>query len=79
MRLTAKNRNIDGYKNMSKDRLLRIVNNSNKRNRNSIFKLKRDKIKKSLYKPTRNSLFKLKRKKEIKTSLYKLSKKKLFK
>ena len=44
----AKTRKIDGYKKMSKDRLLRIINNNNKENINSIFKSK------SLYEPTRD-------------------------
>ena len=37
----ARNRNIDGYKSMPKDKLLRIINNNKKKNRNSIFKSKR--------------------------------------
>ena len=61
-----KNRNINGYKSMSKDKILRIIDN-NIGDRNSSFKLKREEIKKSLYKPTRNSYFKLKRE-EIKKS-----------
>ena len=44
LRSVAKNRNIDGYKSMPKDKLLRIINNNNKKNRNSIFKLKREEI-----------------------------------
>ena len=60
LRLIARNRNINGYKSMPKDKLLRIINN-NKRGRKSLFKLKKEENKKSLHKPTRNSLFKLKR------------------
>ena len=59
-------------KTTSEDRLLRIINNNNKENRNSIFKSKR------LYELARDSLFKLKRNK-FKRSLYAPSKKTLFK
>ena len=55
LRLIAKNRNICGYKSMSKDELLRILNN-NERGRKSLFKSKKRKeTKTGLYKPTRNS------------------------
>ena len=57
---------------MSKDRLLRIINNNNNENRNSTLKSK------ILYEPTRDSLFKSRRNK-IKISLYIPSKKKLLK
>ena len=77
IRSIAKNRNIKGYKSMPKDKLLRIINN-NKGDGKSPFKLKKEEIKRSLYKPTRNSLFKLKREK-IKKGLYKAAKKNLFK
>ena len=76
LRLIAKNRNINGYESMSKDKLLRIINN--KRDRKSVFKLKKEEAKKSLYKSTTNSLFKSKRKKR-KKSLHKPSKKNIFK
>ena len=66
LRLIAKNRNINGYESMSKDKLLRIINN--KRDRKSVFKLKKEEAKKSLYKSTTNSLFKSKRKKRKKKS-----------
>ena len=68
LRLIAKNRNISGYKSMSEDKLLRIMNN-NERDRKSLFKSA-----KGLYKPIRNSTFKLKREK-IKKSLYRPVKK----
>ena len=59
LRSIAKNRNIYGYKSMPKGKLLRIINNNNKKkNRNSICKLKRGEITKSLYEPTRKSIFK---------------------
>ena len=41
LRLIAKNKNINGYKNMPKDKLLRIFNNNNKRDRKSLFKSKK--------------------------------------
>ena len=37
LKQVAKNRDIIGYKNMPKDKLLRIINN-NKRDRKSLFK-----------------------------------------
>ena len=43
LRLIAKNRNINGYKIMSKDKLLRIINN-NKGSRKSLLKSKNKKI-----------------------------------
>ena len=48
LRLIAKNRNINSYKNMLKDKLLRIINNNNnnKRDRKSLFKSKMKKPKK---------------------------------
>ena len=47
LRLIAKNRNINSYKNMPKDKLLRIINtNNNKRDRKSLFKSKMKKPKK---------------------------------
>ena len=58
--LVTKNRNINGYKSMPKDKLLRIINDI-KRDRKSLFKSKKEETKKILYKPTRNNLFKLKR------------------
>ena len=73
-------RNISGYKSMPKDKLLGIINNNNnnKGDRKSLFKLKKEETKKSLYKPTRNSLFKLKREK-TKKNHNKPEKKYLFK
>ena len=72
-------RNISGYKSMPKDKLLGIINNNNnKGDRKSLFKLKKEETKKSLYKPTRNSLFKLKREK-VKKNLNKPAKKNLYK
>ena len=56
LRLIAKNRNINGYKSMAKDKLLRILNsnsNNNKRDRKSLFKSKKEETKKSIFKPTR--------------------------
>ena len=35
LRLIAKNRNINGYKSMPKDKLLGIINNNNKRQKES--------------------------------------------
>ena len=68
LRLIAKNRNINDYKSMLKDKLLRVINNNNnnnnKRDRKSLFKSKKEETKKSIYKPTRNSLVKLKIKKK---------------
>ena len=75
--LVAKNRNINGYKSMPKDKLLRIINDI-KRDRRSLFKSKKEDTKKILYKPTRNNLFKLKREK-IKKGINKPAKKNLFK
>ena len=43
LRLIAKNRNINGYESMSKDALLRIINN--KRDRKSLLKSKKKKPK----------------------------------
>ena len=77
LRLIAKNRNINGYESMSKDKLLRI-NNNKKGDRKNDLKLKKEETRKSISKPTRNSLFKLKRE-EIKKSLYKSARKNLFK
>ena len=79
LRLIAKNRYICGYKSIPKDKLLRIINNNNKRDKNSFFKSKKEETKKGLYKPTKNNknnTFKSKRK-EIKKSLMKPSKKKI--
>ena len=45
MRLIAEYRNIDGYKSMPKDKLLRILND-NKGDRKSLFKSKKGKQKK---------------------------------
>ena len=80
LRYIAKNRNINGYKSMPKDKLLRIIvknnnndNNDNKGDRKSLFKSK-----KGFYKLPTDSLFKLKREK-IKKSLYKPGRKNLFK
>ena len=80
LRYIAKNRNINGYKSMPKDKLLRIIvknnnndNNNNKGDRKSLFKSK-----KGLYKLPTDSLFKLEREK-IKKSLYKPGRKNLFK
>ena len=73
MRLIAKNRNICGYKGMSKDKLLRIINN-NERDRKTLSESKKEETKKGLYKPTRNSTFKLKREK-VKKSLHRSAKK----
>ena len=44
---------------MSKDKLLRIINN-HEGDRESLFKSKKEETKKRLYKPTRNCSFKLK-------------------
>ena len=51
---------IKGYKRMSKDGLLSILNTAKqiKNKRKSLFKSKRNKSRKSLYKPTGKSLFK---------------------
>ena len=70
LRLTAKKRNISGYKSMSKDELIDAINisESTKNNKN-IFKLKRKKIKKSLVKPSKKKIFQS-RTKEIKEILY---------
>ena len=46
LRSIAKNRNIDGYKSMPKEKLLRIIYSNNKKNRYSTFKSKRGEIKK---------------------------------
>ena len=46
LRSIAKNRNIDGYKSMPKEKLLRIIYGNNKKNRDSTFKSKRGEIKK---------------------------------
>ena len=35
LRLIAKNRNINGYKSMPKDKLLRIINTNNNNNNNN--------------------------------------------
>ena len=70
--LIAKNRDINGYESMPKDKLLRIINN-NKRDRKSLLKSKKEETKKSLYRPTKNSRFKLKREKN-KKRLYKPAK-----
>ena len=35
LRLIAKNRNISGYKSISKDKLLKIINNNNNNNNNN--------------------------------------------
>ena len=62
----VKNRNINSYESMAKDRLLRIINNNNnnnKRDRKSLFKSQKEETKKSLCKLTRNSPYKLKKKK----------------
>ena len=65
LKLIAKNRNINGHKSMTKDKLLIIINNNNNNNNNnkrvrkSLFKSKKEETSKSLYKPTRNSPFKL--------------------
>ena len=77
LRLTAKNRNICGYKRMPKDKFLRIINN-NDGDRKVILKLKKEKTKKGLDKRTRNSSFKLEREK-IKKSLHKPARKNFFK
>ena len=69
----SKKRNISGYKSISKDKLLRIINN-NHGDRKSLLKSKNEETKKSPYKPTRNSRFKSKREK-IKKSLHKPAKK----
>ena len=52
LRLTANNRNINGYESMAKDKLLRIINN-NKRQKESSQVKKKEETKKSLYKPTK--------------------------
>ena len=71
LRLTAKKRNISGYKSMSKNELINAINisESTKNNKNNIFKLKRKKIKKSLVKPSKKKIFKS-RTKEFKEILY---------
>ena len=78
--LIAKNRNINGYKNMSKDKLINAINISKPANNNKkkTFKSKREKIKEILMKPSNKNIFNSKRK-EIKKSLTKPSKKKIFK
>ena len=45
--LIAKYRNINGYKSMCKDKLLKIINN-NKGDRKGLFKSKKKELKKSL-------------------------------
>ena len=62
LRLTAKNKTINGYEIMPKDKLLRIFNNKNG-DRKSLFKSKIEETKKCLYRSTKNSLFKSKREK----------------
>ena len=73
LRLITKNISINGYESMSKDKLLGEINN-NKRDRNSLFKSKKEETKKSFFKPTRKSLFKFKKEK-IKKNLNKPVKK----
>ena len=58
--------------------MLGIINDIKRDRKKSLFKLKKDKTKKSLYKPARNSLFKLKRER-IKKNLNKPATKNLFK
>ena len=60
LRLISKNRNINGYESMAKDKLLKIINN-NKGGRKSLLKSEKEETKK-IFK-SRNNLFKLKRKK----------------
>ena len=76
LKLVAKNRNINDYKSRLKDKLLKTTDN-NKRDRESLFKSKKEETTKSLYQPTRKSLFKLKRGK-IKKILNKPTKKESF-
>ena len=92
MRYIAKNRNINSYQIMPKDKLIRAIirsnnnnnnsnNNNDSNNNNSINNRDRNnpiKPKKVLYQPTRNNLSKLIREK-IKKSFYKPAKKDLFK
>ena len=75
LRLIAKNRNINGYKSMHKDKLFRIISENNKKDRKSLFKSKKEETKEIIqYKPTRISPFKLERKK-VKKSLNRPAKK----
>ena len=46
LRLIAKNRNINGYESMPKDKLLTITNNNNKGDRKSLLKSKKEETKK---------------------------------
>ena len=70
----ARNRKIYGHKSMSKDRLLRIINNNNKKNENSLydptrdclFKSKWNKIKRIFYTPLKKKPLKSKIKEIIK-------------
>ena len=81
LKYIAKNRNINGYKSMPNNKLLRMIdkkNNNNNNNNNKSDTRSPFKSKKGLYKPTRNSIFKLKREK-IKKSLYKPARKNIFK
>ena len=70
LRLIAKNRNINGSKSMPKDKLLGIINNITRETERA-FLNKKEKTKRSLYKPTRN--------KKIEKSLNKLADNYLFK
>ena len=60
LRLISKNRNINGYESMAKDKLLKIINN-NKGGRKSLLISEKEETKK-IFK-SRDNLFKLKRKK----------------
>ena len=63
----AENKKIYRHKSKSiDDRLLRIINNNKKKNRNSTFKSKRNKIKKILYTPSKKMSFKSKIKEIVK-------------
>ena len=77
LRTIAKSRNIDGYKSMPKNKLLRIIKNNNKKNRNSFYEVTRNSLFKSkiLYDATRTSISKSKREK----CLYEPTRKVLFK
>ena len=60
LRLIAKNRSISGYKSMSKNELINVINTSKptKNNKKNIFKSKRKKGQKKSMKPSKNKIFK---------------------
>ena len=60
LRLIAKNRSISGYKSMSKNELINVINTSKptKNNKKNIFKSKRKKDQKKSMKPSKNKILK---------------------